>query len=95
MVKEDILKQTEDFVKSCSINNEPGHDFYHILRVRNMALLLGKECKSDILSCGRICGHACEKALKGVESTGSGCNSKGKRNGQIAQSDGDPVAHSL
>ena len=48
MVKEDIFKQTEDFVKSCSINNEPGHDFSHIQRVRNMALLLGKECKSDL-----------------------------------------------
>ena len=48
MVKEEIIQKTAEFVKSCSKDNEPGHDFSHIIRVRNMALLLSKDYKSDI-----------------------------------------------
>ena len=47
MVKEEILKVTEEFVKECSINNEPGHDFNHIQRVRKIAIFLAKDCKLD------------------------------------------------
>ena len=45
MVKREIIKLTEEYAKECSKNNEPGHDFSHIQRVRNMAVYLAKECK--------------------------------------------------
>ena len=47
MVKEEILKLTEDFVKECSKDNEPGHDFNHIQRVRKLAIYLAKECNIE------------------------------------------------
>lgn len=47
MVKEEIISLTEEFAKECSKNNEPGHDFSHIQRVRKMAVYLAKECKLD------------------------------------------------
>ena len=47
MVKEKILKKTEEFAKECSKNNEPGHDFNHIQRVRKIAIFLAKDCKID------------------------------------------------
>lgn len=48
MIKEDIIRKAEEFVKSCSINNEPGHDFSHIQRVRKLAIYLANTCKCDI-----------------------------------------------
>ena len=45
MVKEEILKQTEEFAKECSKTNEPGHDFNHIQRVRKIAIFLANDCK--------------------------------------------------
>ena len=47
MVKEEILKKTEEFAKECSKNNEPGHDFNHIQRVRKLAIYLANDCKID------------------------------------------------
>jgi len=43
MDKESIISKTEEFVKSWAINNEPGHDYSHILRVRDLALKIAKE----------------------------------------------------
>lgn len=43
LTQKEILEKTEEFVKECSIDNEPGHDFNHIVRVRKMAVYLAKE----------------------------------------------------
>lgn len=42
-----ILEITEEYAKECSENNEPGHDFLHIQRVRKMALKLAKTVQND------------------------------------------------
>ena len=47
MVKEEILHKVEEFAKECSKDNEPGHDFNHIQRVRKMAIYLANECKTE------------------------------------------------
>ena len=47
MVKEEILEIVESFAKSCSKDNEPGHDFSHILRVRKMAKELANDVNCD------------------------------------------------
>ena len=47
MNKKEIIKVIEIYAKRCSINNEPGHDFDHVVRVRKMALKLAKTTQSD------------------------------------------------
>lgn len=45
----DLITRVEEYVKECSKENEPGHDFSHILRVRKMALEL-----ADIVECDSL-----------------------------------------
>ena len=47
MVKEEILQKTEEYAKQCSKDNEPGHDFSHIQRVRKLAIYLAEEYQLD------------------------------------------------
>jgi uncharacterized protein len=44
----DIIFKTIDFVKSKSEGESSGHDWWHIYRVRKMAVYLAKEEKADI-----------------------------------------------
>lgn len=48
MNKKEIIKRTESFVKDKLEGEETGHDFWHIIRVRNTALKIGKEEKVDL-----------------------------------------------
>lgn len=48
MNKKDIIKKTEKFVKN-KMKGDPGHDWSHVNRVRNMAVYLGKIEKADLL----------------------------------------------
>jgi uncharacterized protein len=43
-----ILDNTEVFVKEQLTNAEAGHDWWHIVRVRNLALHIGKQEKVDL-----------------------------------------------
>ena len=45
----DLIAQVEEYVKGCSKDNEPGHNFSHILRVRKMALELADTVECDSL----------------------------------------------
>ncbi len=47
MTKKEILKKTEDFVKEKMSGEGTGHDFWHVVRVRNTALKIAKEEKAD------------------------------------------------
>lgn len=47
MNKKDIIKKTEKFVKN-KMKGDPGHDWSHVNRVRNVALYLGKREKADL-----------------------------------------------
>lgn len=47
MNKKQIIKNTEDFVKSLLGQEETGHDWWHIERVRNNAKLINKKEKAD------------------------------------------------
>ena len=47
MNKEHIIGITEKYVQKCSKNNEPGHNYQHVLRVRKMAKKLAKTTQSD------------------------------------------------
>ena len=47
MVKSEILKIVEQYSKECCKDNEPGHDFSHIQRVRQLAIILAKNCQID------------------------------------------------
>ena len=38
----------KDFARECSKDNEPGHDFNHVLRVRNLALAIASDIKCNI-----------------------------------------------
>ena len=48
MNKEQIISNTEAFVKSALKNAEGGHDWFHILRVWNNAKLIAKEENVDL-----------------------------------------------
>jgi len=48
MTKKEILKKTEDFVKEKMSGEGTGHDFWHVVRVRNTALKIAKEEKVDL-----------------------------------------------
>ena len=48
MNKKRIILLTEEYVKKCLENKEPGHDFLHVQRVRKTALKLGKHVGSDL-----------------------------------------------
>lgn len=45
----DLIKQTESFIKERTKTNEPGHDWQHVDRVRNMALRIAKNEGGDAL----------------------------------------------
>lgn len=47
MNKNHIIEITETYSQKCSANNEPGHDFSHVLRVRKMAKKLAKTSQND------------------------------------------------
>ncbi len=47
MVREEIIKRVEEYVESCSKNNEPGHDFSHIQRVRKIAINIANSLNID------------------------------------------------
>ncbi|HEY3389305.1 MAG TPA: HD domain-containing protein [Prolixibacteraceae bacterium] len=48
-MKEDILiKETENFVKTVLEGDSSGHDWWHILRVRKLALLIAKNEGADL-----------------------------------------------
>lgn len=46
-LEKEILFKTEEFVKS-RLEGDSGHDWWHIYRVRNTALTIGKEEKADL-----------------------------------------------
>lgn len=48
MEKEIILKKTEDFVKSVLEGDSSGHDWWHIHRVRKLALMIAKSEGADL-----------------------------------------------
>ena len=43
----ELINRAEEFAKECSKDNEPGHNFSHIQRVRKMALLLADSVSCD------------------------------------------------
>jgi len=43
-----LLKETENFVKSVLKDDSSGHDWWHIHRVRKLALLIGKSEDADL-----------------------------------------------
>ncbi|MDX8366532.1 HD domain-containing protein [Cytobacillus sp. IB215665] len=45
----EMIKITEQFVKSILVDDRTGHDYFHIHRVRNMALRIGKIEKANLL----------------------------------------------
>ena len=47
MNQKNIIKNTEKFVKT-KMKGDPGHDWSHVNRVRNVALYLGKKEKVDL-----------------------------------------------
>lgn len=47
MNKKQIIEITEKYSQKCSDNNEPGHDFSHVLRVRKIAKKLAKTTQND------------------------------------------------
>jgi uncharacterized protein len=46
--KEIIIKETESFVKSVLEGDSSGHDWWHIYRVRKLALMIGKSEGADL-----------------------------------------------
>lgn len=48
MNKKRIILLTEEYAKKCLENQEPGHDFLHVLRVRKTALKLAKHVGGDL-----------------------------------------------
>ena len=42
------LELIKNFAKECSKDNEPGHDFNHVLRVHDLALAIASDIKCDI-----------------------------------------------
>ncbi|WP_308991579.1 HD domain-containing protein [Mariniflexile litorale] len=50
MTSKEIINKTIDFVKETLINAEGGHDWFHILRVYNNALLIAKKEKVDVFT---------------------------------------------
>ena len=46
--KEKIIKLTEDFVKETLNEAEGGHDWWHVYRVRKLALRIGEEENADL-----------------------------------------------
>ena len=48
MENEILLKETENFVKSVLKDDSSGHDWWHIHRVRKLALLIGKSEDADL-----------------------------------------------
>ncbi len=46
--KEKIISQTEEFVKETLSNAEGGHDWWHIYRVRKLAVRIGREENADL-----------------------------------------------
>lgn len=48
MNKKQIISNTEEFVKASLINAEGGHDWFHILRVWNNAILIAKGENIDL-----------------------------------------------
>jgi uncharacterized protein len=49
MTKREIIKKTEGFVKN-KMKGDPGHDWSHVNRVRNVALYIGKKEKADLFT---------------------------------------------
>ncbi|MBY5033729.1 HD domain-containing protein [Streptococcus gallolyticus] len=49
--KDDILRETEIFVESRLASEASGHDWWHIVRVRNMAIRLAREEGADSFIC--------------------------------------------
>lgn len=47
MTKKEIIKKTEKFVKD-NMKGDPGHDWSHVNRVRNIAIYIGKKEKVDL-----------------------------------------------
>ena len=48
MKKEEILLKTEEFVKQCMEGDSSGHDWWHIHRVRNIAVKIAKVENADL-----------------------------------------------
>jgi len=46
--KEILLRETEEFVKSVLEGDSSGHDWWHIHRVRNLALMIAKSVEADL-----------------------------------------------
>lgn len=47
MNKKQVIKKTEEFVKKTMVG-DPGHDWSHVNRVRNLALYVAKKEKADL-----------------------------------------------
>ena len=48
MKNEALLKETETFVKSVLQGDSSGHDWWHIHRVRKLALMIAKSERADL-----------------------------------------------
>lgn len=48
MKKKDVLQKTEEYVTALSTGEGSGHDWWHIHRVRKMALVIGKKERADL-----------------------------------------------
>lgn len=48
MQKKEILQQTEEFVRKTLEGEGTGHDWWHIHRVRNLALNIGRQENADL-----------------------------------------------
>ena len=48
MENDKTLKLVEYYSESCSVNNDPGHDFLHVKRVRSLALKIASTLECDL-----------------------------------------------
>ncbi len=51
MTQETIIRETEVFVKSILGDDSSGHDWWHIERVRNLALRIAREENANLFIC--------------------------------------------
>ncbi|MET3728571.1 uncharacterized protein ABID52_002152 [Fictibacillus halophilus] len=71
-MKEQMMKQTEKFVKDKLRNESSGHDWYHIYRVKNLALNIAEKENADHFVCvmAALLHDIADEKIAGTEEEG-------------------------
>lgn len=71
MTNEQLIKKTKNFVKQSLVDAEGGHDWFHILRVYNNALLIAKHEQVDelIVALGALLHDIADSKFHGGDET--------------------------